>query len=198
MNEILSDLLKHLKEKHPNYEVKLMDKRFYNDDIERVSLENEDDKKSFFYNDRLDRIVSNIIDGAYTIKLNFGNMYTLHSYVINDKVRAFLAITNTDIGKVYSVGYDLNTKEFMVFPIDEHGLIYEDGMVTLLKLEDPSLGIDQKIYKDNLKIGNLYYVLRGLGTTNEFEVTNELVRFNKDEMDVYERITRDRRRRLGK
>lgn len=194
MNDILNKLLEYIKKLHPDYEIILPDDRFYSEDVERIILEKGDDRKSFFYNHRLDRMVSNVIDGAYTIKLHFGNLYTLHSYKIGDKVRVFLAITNTDIGKVYSVGYDLNKKEFMVFPIDEKGLIYEDGMVTLLKLEDSSIGVEPSIYKDNLKIGNLYYVLRGLNTTNEFEVTNKLVSYNQDEIDVCERITRERRK----
>ena len=197
MKDVLNDLLDYLKQEHPDYEIKLRDNRFYRDDVERIYLEKKDDVKSFFYNHRLDRIVSNIIDSACTIKLLYGNMYTLHSYKKDNKVRVFLSITNVDHGKVYPVGFDLNTNKYFVFPIDEHGLIDEKSMEALINSEE-TIGVDEDIYKNSLKIGNLYYVLKDLGVTNMFDVTNEIVDYNKDEMNMLEELTRNRRKHQNK
>ena len=189
MDNKINRMKEYFRRNFPEYEISLSPERIRGGDIECVSLKKDDDRKYIYYSHNLGRKVSNIIDGSYPITLPYGNVYTLNSYEVGDFVRSFIAITNVNHSEVYSIGYDLNYQQFMVFPIDDNGLIDDDIMVELIKQEKPIIGIDPIHYKRILELNNIYYIMQYLKVENGFKICNDLFEKNSDRIKELESIS---------
>lgn len=165
----------------PDCEVRFADSNIYNGKLDRVYVKKGDIEKSFYYNNESEKIVSNFVDTASTITLPYGHAYTLHSYHVGNKVRAFLAITNLDFGEVLPVGYDIMKKEFIILPINDKNII-DDDRVKLSIENEPDIGLDKELYK-KINLLNMYWTLQDLEIEKPFDVADELVKRNKDRIE---------------
>lgn len=173
------------------YGIEIVNYPFEKEGMKYVHLNKDGIKKAIYYSDELERVTTNMFDGIYFIKLPVGNAFTVHSYQVGNELRVFLALTNIDHGIVYSVGYDLNNKEYFNFPLNENGLIDDNLMKEMVQRED-SLRIDKDVYNNSHKLINLFYLMDYFGIKNGIEVCDNLVLYNKEKIDVLGRKTFDR------
>ena len=158
------NLIRKFENMYPGFKVRLGHGTFRTGVI-RVFLEKNGETKSMYYNLEEDRPASNFIDGAYVVQLTLGNMYTLHSYKINDKYRIIMCITNVDNGVVLPYGYDLNKKEIIEVPLTDDGLLEDETIWKNIKKEKGVEGIEPISYRKilNSMLNNIYYVLPEFG-----------------------------------
>ena len=85
---------------------------------------------------------SNVFDGLYA-----DNSFLKH-FESSGKLRTFIGIVNTKNGVVKPIGYDVNKKTFIEFPLTDAGLIDEKAMMEDIENEKIICGIDKETYKN--------------------------------------------------
>ena len=186
-----SKIRKYFDINYPNYNIEIGDSVFRGDVI-RVYLEKDGVTKSVLFNVEEEKEYSNLFDGLYQIVRYYGNAFTLHSYEVNDIIRSFVAITNVDSGTVLPIGYDLNNFEFIMLPINNEGLIDDNGMIETIKTEDCVTGFSPLLYKEIVSIGNIYSILMYLNADIVLDVIDKLFDYNKDMLEVLKDKTDER------
>ena len=194
MEEKEERLKSFLRDNFSDYEIRFADKSIYDEHLVRIYIKKDGVEKSFFYNYNLEAVVSNLVDGVYSITLPSGNVFTLHSFIIDGKVRMFLSITNLEYGKVMPVGYDINKKNFVIFLMNNKGLIKEDNLKSYLESEEVNIGIDPLLYKNNLRLGNIYLILKNAKVDDEFKVIEKLEKMNDTFINELTNLTISRRK----
>lgn len=161
------NLIRKFEKMYPGFIVRL-DHGVFRSGVIRIFLEKGGETKSMYYNLDEEKPASNFIDGAYTVQLTLGNMFTLHSYKKDDKLRVLICITNVDNGVVLPYGYDINKKEIIELPLDNDGLLEDEVIFENINKEEVA-GIEPRIYKKvlNSMLNNIFYVLPELGVDSE-------------------------------
>ena len=154
------ELREYVKNNLGEYKVEFTKAFYRDDDIVCISIEKDNFKKAIYYNYDLARPVSNKVDGTYFSIFAYGNAYTLHSYSLGGLVRAYVGISNLDNGVILPLAYDINKREYTIFPTDENGLIDDDEMQERIKQENPLIGFKPEVYKEAVDTKNIYLVLR--------------------------------------
>ena len=124
------------------------------------------------------RPMTNFVDGVYLHDdVNEGDCSFLWSFEINNKVRAFVGLVNEYFGITYPVGFDLNSKQFVRFPINEYGLMDEKTMKKMIKVLEPinpELGFDPQKYYKSLRHGSIDSIIREAYRDEYFDVDTEI------------------------
>lgn len=127
-----------------------------NDDKAFICYKENGFKKCMYFDLKEFRPCSSIFDAIYA-----DNCF-LKSYVINGEIRAFVGKIHSKEHTVKSYGFDINRKEYFLFPLDENGLIDEEEMlISLYEDVDDVKGFNKEYYK-NLDKRNLITLLLGL------------------------------------
>ena len=188
-------IISFFKEKYPDCNIKI-GSIVFRSGVYRVYIENDEISKSVLFDPEDEKIYSNEMDGLYQIVRYYGNAFTLHSYNVDDIIRSFVAVTNIDSGEVLPVGFDLNTLEFIMFPLDENGLIDDNAMVETIKAEEYSFskGFSPILYNEIVGFGNIYYIMKYLGVEDGFAITDKLFDYNKERLEELKNKTDERLR----
>ena len=197
MDEKYIRMLNNLQELYPGYDMELFKSYFNEDKCSCVWLSKEGIRKYIYYNHDLDKVVSNPIDGSYFFHKIYGNTYTLHSYLVDGGVRAFIGITNVDNGVFLQKCFDINRQEFVELPL-KNGLIDDEMMLEVIKKEDASIRFSFEKYQNAIKLNNIFIVLKNLiGYYDVFDKINEINALEIDELEqkTYDRIHQKRHKK---
>ena len=194
MEEKYKRMLNNIQEIYPGYDMELFKRYFNEDKVSCVWLSKDGIRKYIYYNHDLDKVVSNPVDGSYFFHKVYGNAFTLHSYLVDGEVRAFVGITNIDNGVFLPNCFDINRKEFVTLPL-KNGLIDEGKVLEIIKDEDPTIRLSREEYNKALSFNNIFSVLRNLiGYYDVFDKISELNAGEITELEqkTYDRIYRER------
>ncbi len=115
-------------------------------------------QKCIYYDLSKTAFVSNAFDVIY-MQERF-----LKSYQVGNKRRVFIGMLDKDNYTVKNIGYDINRKSFINFPLTKDGFINENEMKKMFARESEIPPIDNETYKEIDK-KNLVYVLTELGVS---------------------------------
>ncbi len=143
----------------------------HHDNIVIVRYKENDIEKCVFYDFKTFTPCSTVFDKIYA------NNCFLKSYQKGEISRIFLGRMNYETGEVKPIGFDINKREFINFPLKD-GMIDEEEMANYLAKDDYFTGFHTSLYRTLNKL-NLIWVLTDLNIAAS-DITNKLVKLNSN------------------
>ena len=191
-------------EEYLNYNIKMREDINCREERIYVFLENNGMSKYFVYLCDFDnpRPMTNIVDSLYEHHSDNSNLedHSISwSYEVQGKIRAVIGLSNTYVGVTYPIGYDLNTKQFINFPLNEFGLIDEKTLKDIFSGDDISIGFDKEVFKNAIDKHDLYRSVESFdiakfagGREYANWILNNLEKYNMDYLKEVEQMVDDK------